>query len=231
MIFEVCTDSLAGVLAAQRQQCNRVELCSALSIGGLTPSVGLVKQCIDIANIEIHTMIRPREGDFVYSVDEIAVMENNIGQLALMGIKGVVFGVLNAAGTVAEVNLQLLQLAKSFGLEVTFHRAFDFVQDVDASIKTLIDFGFDRVLTSGLAETAVIGLSVLQKLQANYGDQIQVMAGSGINETNILKIANSGIGHMHFTARKPVSETIGLDMGTKMEVDEGKIKAIVSASN
>jgi len=229
MIFELCTDSLDGVLAAQDQQCKRVELCSALSIGGLTPSYGMVKQCVDMSSVEIHTMIRPREGDFVYSPLEIEIMENNIKQFALLGVKGVVFGVLNSDGSIAEINLQLLKLAKSYQLEVTFHRAFDFVNDVDSAILKLIDVGFDRLLSSGLAETAEIGLPILEKLQSNYGQKIQIMAGSGVSADNVQRFINSGIEHVHFTARKPISECSHLEMGIKMTVDEVKVKAIISS--
>ncbi len=228
MIFEICTDSLAGVVAAQEQKCKRIELCAALSVGGLTPSIGLVIQCVGYGDIEIHAMIRPREGDFVYQNDEISVMKNNIQQLALAGVKGVVFGVLNDDGTIATVNFNLLKLAKSLGLEVTFHRAFDFVKNMHVAIEVLIAYGFDRILTSGLAETAEIGLPVLEKLQANYGGQIQIMAGSGVTVLNIQKFADIGIEQVHFTARKPVSKSTKLDMGTKMEVDIEKIKNMVS---
>lgn len=229
MIFELCTDSLEGVLAGQLQQCKRIELCSALSIGGLTPSVGMVKQCVDMSTVEIHAMIRPREGDFVYTSSEIEVMENDIKQFALLGVKGVVFGVLNSEGSIAEINLQLLQLAKSYQLEVTFHRAFDFINDVDTAILKLIAFGFDRLLSSGLAETAEIGLAILEQLQTNYGHKIQIMAGSGVSADNVYKFVNSGIQQVHFTARMPVSECSELEMGIKMTVDEVKIKDIISS--
>jgi len=228
MIFELCTDSLDGVLAAQDQQCKRVELCSAMSIGGLTPSYGMVKQCVDMSSVEIHTMIRPREGDFVYSPLEIEIMENNIKQFALLGVKGVVFGVLNPDGSIAEINLQLLKLAKSYQLEVTFHRAFDFVNNVDTAILKLIDVGFDRLLSSGLADTAEIGLPILEKLQSDYGHKIQIMAGSGVSADNVQRFVNSGIKQVHFTARKPISECPQLEMGIKMKVDEVKMKAIIS---
>jgi len=229
MIFELCTDSLDGVLAAQDEQCSRVELCSALSIGGLTPSYGMVKQCVDMSSIDIHAMIRPREGDFVYSPLEIEVMENNIKQFALLGVKGVVFGVLSSDGSIAEINLQLLQLAKSYQLEATFHRAFDFVNNVDSAILKLIDVGFDRLLSSGLAETAEIGLSILEKLQSNYGHKIQIMAGSGVSADNVRRFRDSGIKQVHFTARKSISECLQLEMGVKMVVDDVKIKAIISS--
>lgn len=227
MIFELCTDSLAGVFAAQKYNCKRVELCAALSLGGLTPSYGLVKVCLEYSNIEIHAMIRPREGDFVYTDVEILQMKTNIKQLASLGVKGVVFGVLNDDGTIATINGTLLKLAKSLELEVTFHRAFDFVNNADVAINKLIAVGFDRILSSGLAETVEKGLPVLRKLQADYGGQIQIMAGCGVSVANILKIEDAGIKQVHFTARKPVTGLSKLKMGINMEVDTEKIKNIV----
>lgn len=229
MIFELCTDSLEGVLEAQHKQCKRVELCSALSIGGLTPSYGMVKQCVTLSDIEIHAMIRPREGDFVYTFLEIEQMEYDIKQFALLGVKGVVFGVLNEENEISNLNLRLLELAKSLELEVTFHRAFDFVKDTDLAIKMLLEFGFDRLLTSGCEKTAEEGLTLLKELEVNYGHLIQIMAGSGVNGGNIHQFVNAGIKQVHFTARIRVLESAQLDMGIKTEVDKTKIENIIGS--
>jgi len=231
MKFELCTDSLEGVIAAQELGCNRVELCAALSIGGITPSFGMVKQCVERGNIEIHAMIRPREGDFVYTEEEIEVMEYNIKQFALLGVKGVVFGVLNSNSTVADTNKHLCELAKSYQLEVTFHRAFDFLIDPNSGIEKIISIGFDRILSSGLSDTAEKGLAVLEMLQLNYGEKIQIMAGSGVNAGNVSKFIHTGIQQIHFTARKPISDSSQLEMGIKMEVDKTKIQRIMSSIN
>jgi copper homeostasis protein len=228
MIFEVCTDSIEGVLTAERLGANRVELCSALSVGGLTPNIGLIKQCVSISSIEIHVMIRHREGSFNYSKVDVEIMKSDIIASKEVGAKGVVFGILTEENEVSNLNKELVSLSKSLGLEVTFHRAFDFVQDYKKAISTIIEYGFGRLLTSGLKRKAEEGLEVISFLQKNYGNSIQIMAGSGINALNALKIAKSGINNIHFTARKTGGISTGLSMGEVMVVDEEKIKSIIT---
>jgi len=227
MIFELCTDSLEGVLAADRFGIKRIELCSALSVGGLTPNYGLIKQCVASANVEIHVMIRPREGNFFYIREEIELMKTDIDIANKIGVKGVVFGVLDRNNEVSILNKELLEYSKSLNLQVTFHRAFDLVSDYKKAIEKIIEFGFDRLLTSGLQESAEQGLAVISYLQENYGNKIEIMAGSGINPSNVLKITNSGIKNLHFTARKIIDESSKLDMGKQMKIDSDKIKNIV----
>ncbi len=227
MNFEICTDSVEGALAAKKYGAKRIELCSALSVGGLTPSFGLIQQCVETSNIEVHSMIRSKEGGFKYDAIDIELMKRDIFAANNAGSHGVVFGVLNATNEVSEFNKELLILSKSLGLEVTFHRAFDFVSDYKSAVEKLIKFGFDRLLTSGLQPKAIQGLDVIAKLQANYGDKIQIMAGSGINKKNALKIASSGINNMHFTARKKGNSDVQLSMGELMIVDEEKIQSII----
>lgn len=228
MNFEICTDSLEGALAAERHGAQRIELCSALSIGGLTPSFGLIQQCTKKSNIQVHTMIRHKEGGFQYDINDVEMMESDISMAKKSGAHGVVFGILDKNFEISNFNDHLLKYAKSLDLEVTFHRAFDFVSDYDSAIKKIISFGFDRLLTSGLQPTAIKGLDVITKLQSNYGQNIQIMAGSGINEINALEIASSGIDNIHFTARKNVDIEIELSMGELTVVDEEKIGGIIS---
>lgn len=228
MNFEICTDSVEGALAADKYGAQRIELCSALSIGGLTPSFGLIEQCVKKSNVQVHTMIRHKEGGFEYDVNDIELMKADITMAKKAGAHGVVFGVLDKNFEISNLNNDLLKFAKSQGLEVTFHRAFDFVSDYKSAIKKIISFGFDRLLTSGLRPTALKGLNLITKLQLNYGQNIQIMAGSGINETNVLEIASSGINNIHFTARKNADIEIELSMGRLMVVDEEKIDGIIS---
>jgi copper homeostasis protein len=227
MVFEVCTDSLEGAIAAGKFGAKRIELCAALSVGGLTPSFGLIQACVEKSNIEVHVIIRPREGDFNYNLQEIEIMKSDINAAKRAGAKGVVFGVLNEKNEISEYNKNLLKLSKNLGLEVTFHRAFDFVLDYKKAIQKIIDFEFDRLLTSGLQATAVEGISVIQDLQVNYGDKIQIMAGSGVNANNALQMAKTGVQNLHFTARKTTASKNSFSMGEKFVVDEEKIKAIV----
>jgi len=228
MNFEVCTDTFEGAKIAAKLGAKRIELCAALSLGGLTPNFGLIKQCANRSSIEVHVMIRHREGNFHYSLDDVEIMKIDIKQAKIAGAHGVVFGILNEKNEVSLLNQELVNLAKSFDLEVTFHRAFDFVVDYQSAIRKLIELKFDRLLTSGLEVTAEKGLDVISYLQAHYGNQIQIMAGSGVNASNAIKIASSGINNLHFTARKIISNDSKFDMGKQQIVDEEKITNIIN---
>jgi copper homeostasis protein len=228
MNFEICADSVAGAIAAEKYGAKRIELCTALSVGGLTPSIGLIQQCVAKSNVEVHVMIRHKEGHFQYSKEDVDIMAIDIEAAKNSGAHGVVFGILNVNNEVSKLNKELVILSKSLGLEVTFHRAFDFVLNYDTAIEQLIKMKVDRLLTSGLKSTAEEGLEVITKLQTIYGNQIQIMAGSGISASNVLKIANSGIKNLHFTAQKSINNSSKLSMGEPMIVDEEKIKNIVN---
>jgi copper homeostasis protein len=227
MNIEICTDSLEGVLAAEKYGAKRVELCSGLSIGGLTPSIGLVEECRKKTKVEIHAIIRHREGDFIYNDADIDIMKTDIKSMKMAGVTGVVFGILDVCSEISNLNSQLQKYSKSLDLEVTFHRAFDFVIDPILAIEKIIDYEFDRILTSGLAPTAFQGINIIKDLQSNYGSQIQIMAGSGINPVNVVEIAATGISNIHFSARKPRFKSIH-SMGEMMIVDEEKIKNIIN---
>jgi copper homeostasis protein len=228
MNFEVCTDCVEGAIIAEKYGVKRIELCTALSVGGLTPSFGLIQQCAKTSIIEVHAMIRHKGGGFYYSEKDVELMKIDIIAAKEGGAKGVVFGILNSINEISKLNEDLVTLSKSLGLEVTFHRAFDFVSNYKLAIEKLIAMKVDRLLTSGLQTTAEKGLNLITELQTNYGKQIQIMAGSGVNVSNALKISNSGINNIHFTARKPIQNTTKFGMGELMNVDEEKIKAITT---
>lgn len=227
MIFEVCSDSVECAIAAEKFGAKRIELCAALSIGGLTPSFGLIQECVKKSNVEVHVIIRPREGDFNYNSLEIEVMKLDIKAAKKAGATGVVFGVLNENNEISDSNEDLIKLSKDLGLEVTFHRAFDFVLDYHIAIKKIINIGFDRLLTSGLQSTAIEGISVIENLQIAHGEKIQIMAGSGINASNAVQIAKIGVQNLHFTARKSIASENSFSMGEKFVVDEDKISSII----
>lgn len=228
MKFELCTDSVEGVILAEKLGFTSVELCSALSAGGLTPSYGLIKQCALHTNIEIHTMIRHREGGFEYSSDDLILMKLDIEAAKKAGATGVVFGILNAERNISDQNFELVQMAHELGLKATFHRAFDFVPDFRLAIEKVLSFGFDRLLTSGLKEKAEDGLIVISELQQKYGHLIQVIAGSGINKVNALRFSKKGINYVHFTARKPLVGADYTGMGLAYTTDVDKIKGIIN---
>ena len=137
MNIEICTDCVEGALIAEKHGAKRIELCAALSVGGLTPSYGLISQCILNSTIEIHALIRPREGDFQYSNEALKVMKIDIEMAKRAGAEGVVFGILNDKNEVSDSNLELVKFAKSLTLEVTFHRAFDYVVDFKKAIEKM----------------------------------------------------------------------------------------------
>jgi len=228
MNFELCTDSVEGAIKASSYGFKSIELCSALTVGGLTPNFGLIQTCVRKSNLEVHVMIRHSEGGFVCHQADVDLMKIDIEAIKRAGAHGVVFGLLNEENKVSDLNLQLVQLAKSLGLKATFHRAFDFVPDFRIAIKKITDFGFDRLLTSGLERNAEEGLDVIKELQKNYGHLIQIIAGSGVSAANALVFANSGIDYLHFTARKSDGKVSKLGMGKTMLTDEQKIKSVLS---
>ena len=227
MKFEVCTDSVEGAIAASKYGAHRIELCAALSAGGLTPNIGLIQKCVEHSNVEVNVIIRHKEGGFDYDQNDVEIMKIDIKAAQKAGAKGAVFGILNENNTVSELNRELVVFTKSLGLEATFHRAFDFVTDYKSAIKTVVEMGFDRLLTSGLQPTAAEGISVIDYLQKNHGHEIEIMPGSGVSAKNALEIAKTGIQNLHFTARKSSGKEIELSMGEVMIVDEEKIREII----
>jgi copper homeostasis protein len=228
MTFEICGDGLDAVLLAEKYKVKRVELCSALSLGGLTPSVGLMQECCAVKDVEIHVMIRHREGGFVYDAKDIEIMETDIISAAEAGAKGVVFGCLTEQNEVDHKQNKLLcKLAMSLGLEVTFHRAFDFCTDYAKSLEDLIDIGFDRLLTSGLAPDAEKGISTLAAICAQANGRIQIMAGGGLNAKNAELIALSGVDALHFTVHHKVTQDNLTGMGSESRMNEEKLRSIV----
>ena len=228
MNFELCTDSVEGAVLAGKYDFTSIELCSALSLGGLTPNFGLIKECVDHTSAEVHVMIRHKEGGFQVSEEDLELMKLDIHAAKSAGAFGVVFGILNDDNRVSDKNLLLRHFASELGLKTTFHRAFDFVPDFREAIKKVVELGFDRLLTSGLQDTAEKGIAVIKEISRDYGDQIKVVAGSGISASNALNFSMSGIRYLHFTARKAQGAVIDKGMGQLMTTDIQKIEQIVN---
>ncbi|MER5643263.1 copper homeostasis protein CutC [Streptosporangium sp. NPDC002524] len=199
--YEICIDSTAGALAAERAGAHRVELCSALFEGGLTPTLGTVEATLAaVSAIRVHAIIRPRGGDFIYDEYEIAAMELDVATIRDAGAQGVVIGVLTPSGEVdVEVAKRLIGAAGN--LSVTFHRAFDMTADPFAALDTLASLGVDRVLTSGQDVTALEGAPLIASLVERAGDDLIVMPGGGITPRNVHRVVEAtGASEIHFAA-------------------------------
>ena len=184
MIIEVCAESYEYALKAEKAGANRIELCKDLHLDGLTPDYESAKRTIDSLNIPVFILIRPREGDFIYSNKEFELMKRDIIKFKEMGCKGIVSGVLNNDKDIdIERTQELVELSKP--LEFTFHRAFDIVKDPIEEIENLINMGVDRVLTSGQKEKAIDGLVLLEQLNNISNNRIVIMPGSGISKNNL----------------------------------------------
>jgi len=183
-IIEICLESVESVVAAQKGGADRVELCSDLFEGGLTPTLGTFTVARKLAStIKINVMIRPRGGDFCYSDEEFEVMKEDLLSLKNAGADGIVFGILTPEGDIDEERTRAL-VALASPLPVTFHRAFDMSKDAFKSLETLIDLGVKRILTSGLEPTVMEGLPLLTELVKKADDRIIIMPGCGISERN-----------------------------------------------
>ena len=186
MIIEVCAESYEYALKAEKAGANRIELCKDLHLDGLTPGHESAKRIIDSLNIPVFILIRPREGDFIYSNEEFELMKRDIIKFKEMGCKGIVSGVLNDEYSVdVKRTKDLIELSRP--LEFTFHRAFDIVSDPLKEIEILIRLGVDRILTSGQKNKAIEGLYLLEKLNNISKKRIVIMPGSGISNTNFKK--------------------------------------------
>jgi copper homeostasis protein len=227
MTLELCIDSLEGARLAAKYGLKRIELCSALSVGGLTPSLGLTRKCAELDGAEVHVMLRIKEGHFHYSDEDISAMGSDLKSLKEAGAIGVVFGCLTSSSELdARANRFLVEEAKSLGLEVTFHRAFDFTPDPKASLEQLIDLGFDRLLTSGQKPKAIEGAAMIQELSQLARGRIQIMAGSGVNAENSKTLASTGVDALHFTAHSDFDNLGNFGMGARTIPDENKVAAI-----
>lgn len=202
--LEICANSVASCIEAQKGGAYRVELCAAIPEGGTTPSYGDIAVARELLDIKLNVIIRPRSGDFLYSALEHKIMLKDIGIARQLGVDGVVIGCLTAEGEVdMERNRELIDAAGE--MSVTFHRAFDMCRDPFDSLEKIISLGCHRILTSGQQQKAEQGIPLLKKLVKQAGDRIIIMPGSGINIYNIATIAKeTGAGEFHLSARKPV---------------------------
>lgn len=215
--LEVCTASIASVDEAVKGGAERIELCSALELDGLTPSAGLAKYVhTTYPNLRIHALIRPRSGNFIYSPAELQVMLRDIEILRPI-VHGIVSGALLPDGSIdRQSTTQLVNAAGS--LPFTFHRAFDVCHAPRESLETLIELGCTRVLTSGQQPTAEQGSQLLSELVKQSGGRIIILPGGGVNASNAVSILNTtGAIEIHGSARNGSSETDSHEVAKLLE--------------
>jgi copper homeostasis protein len=187
--LEVCIDSSNGIEACIKGNADRIELCSSLQYGGLTPSEGLLELSSE-CGILARAMIRPKKGSFVYTSEDLKQMMSDIDKVRSYNIEGVVFGATLPNG---ELDLDFLEelVNHSIGLNKTLHRAVDNMNKTIESVETGIKLGFDTILSSGGYETAIEGLSVLSEMHTRASGRIHIMPGSGINALCARQILNN----------------------------------------
>ncbi len=238
MELEICVDSLESAVAAANGGAERIELCSALNEGGITPSAGLISAVRAAVAIQLFIIVRPRGGNFVYSDLELDVMRRDILEARARNVDGVVLGVLTPENTVDKPRTtELIGLARP--LQVTFHRAFDVCPDMDRALEDVIACGADRLLTSGGKTDAVKGMNAIAALQRKAGSRIRIMAGGGIRISNVRHVAlRTGIREIHTSLSTQVrstaydggAEVAALHGGfTRFLVRENDVRAFKSA--
>lgn len=198
--LEVCTFSLESCLNAQLAGADRVELCTAMYDGGTTPSAAQIALARELLDIELFVMIRPRGGDFLYTELEFRQMKEEIKFAKELGADGIVLGILKSDGRVdVERTRELVECASP--LNVTFHRAFDMADQLEQALEDVIAAGCTRILTSGGKNTVNEGIDMLERLAVQANGRIRLMAGSGVNAGNALRLLEIGMDDLHLSGK------------------------------
>lgn len=243
ILIEVCANSVESALAAQTGGAARVELCSALVEGGITPSAAAIERAREQLHIKLHVLIRPRGGDFCYDDTEFAVIKRDIAFCKRAGADGVVIGILNPDGRIDTARTSEL-IAAARPMSVTFHRAFDMTADAFRALDDVLALGVERLLTSGQRGSAVEGRELIAELVRRAGDRLIVMPGAGVNESNVRElIATTGAREYHLSGQKKVASRMvyrnphvfmGVPGLPEYEIgvtDPEKIRRVVLAAN
>ncbi|TXE07660.1 copper homeostasis protein CutC [Gelidibacter salicanalis] len=223
MQLEICASNFQSALSAQNAGAHRIELCSELAVGGVTPSYGLLKQVMQELSIPVFVLIRPRSGNFTYSDADFEIMKQDIQLCKELGCSGIVSGVLNLDQTIdVERTQELITLAKPMAF--TFHRAFDWTPNPFEALETLMALKVDRILTSGQCSSAEKGILILNQLQKMAEEPLIILPGSGINTQNILIFKGAGFTEVHCSAvLLPEVQTIApVAMNTPKFLNDGQ---------
>jgi copper homeostasis protein len=234
--FELCAETLDACLAARQGGADRIELCSALSEDGLTPSHALISAAVEESGLPVYVLLRPRGGDFVYSERDFALIRDDLLHARDLGANGFALGLLRTDRTIdVERTRELVALAAP--LEVTFHRAFDLTPSLKGALEDVIAAGCGRVLTSGGERDVVTGAANLAKLAERAGERIAVAAGGGLRIDNAAFVATATkVRHFHGSVRrrvedagKPVREKPGPLATAMYAVDPDDVRAMIEA--
>jgi len=234
--LEVCVDSAHGLAAALDGGADRIELCGALDVGGLTPSSGLLRLAAS-SPVPVVAMIRPRGGDFCFDDAEIELMLHEIDAVAAAGLQGVVLGASLPDGQLDWPTLQrLVRRATDQGLRCTLHRAIDLCPDLADATRQAIDLGFERILTSGGAKSAPDGIANLARCIDAAAGRIAIMPGAGIDAVNVgLLRAQLALTDIHASCSTPLPvpaekiTALGFDSGNRRRTSSSKVAALKAA--
>lgn len=232
ILLEVCVEDAAGLGAALRGGAGRIELCSALALGGLTPSPGLM-QAAQHAGRPVLAMIRPRAGDFIWSSEDLRQMRGDIAAARAAGLAGVVLGASRPDGRLDEWMLSTLA-DEARGMDLTLNRCFDLVPDKPAALETAVALGFSRILTSGGAATAAEGAETLALLMQQAGGRITILPGSGISPATLPALAHLPLREVHASCSMAEPEAaviaaLGFGPAERRVTSESAVRALVEA--
>jgi copper homeostasis protein len=207
VLLEICCGGIDDAVEAEKGGADRVELCSALFLGGLTPSLGTILEAKRRLKIPVMVMVRPRGGGFAYSQAEFATMERDAEAAVENGADGVVFGILQSDGRVDSARCE--RIRRLIGTrQAVFHRAFDVTPDPFEALEQLVDLGIRRVLTSGQKDSVPEGVELIKKLIERAGDRIEILPGGGIQAWNVKKVVErTGCRQVHLTAWGTASDS------------------------
>lgn len=233
MLLEVCVDDVAGLSAAISGGADRIELCSALSLGGLTPSAGLMREAAT-RDIPCYAMIRPAAGGFCYSREDMRILKGDIDAAQDAGLAGVVLGASLPDGRLDRKTLEKL-VAHADGMGLTLHRAFDLVPDWRDAIEIAIDLGFERILTSGGRNSAIEGVDQLETLITRADGRISIMPGAGINPQSVATLVpRLKIGEIHASCSAAGRQSdqrlisLGFSSPSHRQTDEATVRKLKS---
>ena len=237
VVLEICVDGVGGAKIAEQSGADRLELCAALELGGLTPTYGTLATLREDSSIPIFVLIRPRAGDFVYSRSEISTMLKDIEICKSLGASGFVIGALDSQ---ARLNGSVLRelVSAANGCDTTLHRAFDHCADLNNALEDAVDIGFTRILTSGGFGTVIEGQYVLQRLHRQADNRIRILPGGGLLPSNVTQLLHRvPANEVHASCKKvsPIeseANTVSLgvlDVVSRHQTDPGCVRAMVRA--